>query len=155
VLGGDTVVEEVDDLVGDARGGLGAERQQRRMAKRLLAPADRLAAGVPDVLGEHPPPVGRDRLQIPVLGAQAAQQLELVDRLADTADRPRLLTELLDRRRGRAAGADKQQLVEVGLDGRGQHVLGAAVDLSLAVAAGAGDEPLEHRQPRTHHPFAA
>ena len=73
VLDADTVVEQVDDLVGHARRGLGAERQQRRMAKRPVATADRLAGRVADVLGEHPAPVRRDHLQIPSLGPEAAK----------------------------------------------------------------------------------
>lgn len=114
VLDADAVVEEVDDLVGYACRGLGAERQQRGIAgiaKHGVAPADRLAGCVTHVLREHPPPVRRDHLQIPVFGSERAEQLELLDRLADPCDRSRLLTELLDRCRYRT-GADREQIVE-------------------------------------------
>lgn len=86
VLDADTVVEEVDDLICDPRGGLGTERQQRGMAKHRVAAADRLARRVTHVLREHPPPVRRNHLQIPVFGPECAQQLELLDRLADPTE---------------------------------------------------------------------
>jgi hypothetical protein len=63
VLDADTVVEQINDLVGQPGRGLCAERQQRRMAKHRVATADRLAGRVPHVLREHPPPVRRDHLQ--------------------------------------------------------------------------------------------
>ena len=154
MLDADPVVEEVDDLVGDPCGGLGAERQQGGMAEHGVAAADRLAGRVTHVLREHPPPVRRDHLQIPVFGVQRAQQLELLDRLADPTDRPRLLTEPLDRRR-RRAGADDEQLVKAVLQSGRQERRDAAVDLLLTIATCRGDEPLEHRQTGTHQPVAA
>lgn len=69
VRGGDPVVEEVDDLVGQSRRGLRAEREQSGMAELHASPLDRLCGGVADVLREHPPPVGRNRVQLPPLGA--------------------------------------------------------------------------------------
>lgn len=154
MLDADTVVEEVDDLVSHPGGRLGAERQQRGMAKHGVATADCLAGRVTHVLREHPPPVRRDHLQIPVLGLQRAQQLELLDRLADPSDRPRLLTEPLDRRRGRA-GADDEQFVKAVLQPGGQERGYAAVDLLLTIATCRGDESLEHGQAGTHQPVAA
>ena len=98
--------------------------------------------------------IRRDHVQIPVFGLQGAQQLELLDRLADPNDRPRLLTELLDRRRGRVR-ADHEQLVEAVLQSGREERGYAVVDLLLTVAACRGDEPLEHRQAGPHQPVAA
>ena len=117
------------------------------MAKRWVATTGRLTRRVAHVLREHPPPVGGDHLQIPLLGIQRAQELELLDRLADPADRAGLLTKLLDRR-GRATSGHDEQLVECALEsGCQQSGSDTAVDLVLGVGPGRGDEPLEHRQP--------
>ena len=124
------------------------------MAERGVAAADCLAGRVTHVLREHAPPVRRDHLQIPVFGLQRAEQLELLDRLADPTDRPRFLAELLDRRRRRAR-ADHKQLVKAVLEYGRQERRYATMDLLLAIAACCGDDPLEHGQPRTHHPVAA
>lgn len=153
VLDADPVVEEIDDLVGDPCCGLGAERQQRGMAKHRVAAADRLAGRVTHVLREHPPPVRRDHLQIPVFGLQRAQQLKLLDRLADPSDRPRLLAELLDRRRRRAR-ADHKQLVKAVLQYGRQERRYAAVDLLLTIATCRDNESLEDGQTGTHQPVA-
>ncbi len=154
VLDANSVIEEIHDLVGDPCCGLGAERQQRGMAKHRVAAADRLAGRVTHVLREHAPSVRRDHLQIPVFGLQRAQQLKLLDRLADPTDRPRFLAELLDRRRRRAR-ADHKQLVKAVLQDGRQERRYATVDLLLSIASCCGDDPLEHRQPWTHHPVAA
>lgn len=125
------------------------------MTKGGVATTDRLTGRVTHVLREHPPPVRGDHLQIPLLGVQAAQQLEFLDRVADLADRSGLLRELLDRR-GRPAGRDDEQLVKRVLKSGCQECgSDPAVDLLLGVAAGRGDEPFEHGQSRPQQSLAA
>lgn len=154
MLRGDPVVEQVDDLVGRPGGGLGAEGQKRRVAEGAVAATDRLAARVTDILRECPAPVRGDHVELPLLGAELAQQIELGDRLADPRDRPRLLTQRLDWRRGRTR-RDGEQLVERRRQAGREDRLDATVDLLLAVVACRRDEPLEHRQAGTDHAFAS
>jgi hypothetical protein len=73
--------------IGHACCRLGAEREQRRVAKGAVAATKRLAGRMTDVLRQRAPPVRGDHVELPVLGAETAQQRELGDRLADPADR--------------------------------------------------------------------
>jgi hypothetical protein len=125
------------------------------MTKRCVATTDRLAGRVTHILRQHPPPVGGDHLQIPLLGVQHAQQLQLLDRVADPPDRSGLLTELLDRCRRGVGGHDEQLIERVLESGRQEPGSDAAMDLLLGVGAGRGDEPFEHGQSGPQQPLAA
>ena len=118
----DPLVQQLHDLVSQPRRRLGAEREQRRMAKPLPRDGECLAGRVTDIAGEHPLPVRRHPRQIPALRAERAQRRQPLQRLSDPSDRPRLLTERLHRRDALAV-RDHDELVEA-LGERGSRARG-------------------------------